>query len=359
MDNTKTRSIAPILTRHSYCLLVLLPLLMPASLALRDWSGMSNLFAWLPLMVLYGALPLLDLIIGRDRLNLDPGESATFPDVFIPVSTALVYFPVLAWSIWVVGEFASEWSFLSLLGWTLSLGEIGGIAGINVAHELIHRRTRSLRVLGGLLLSSVLYPGFKIEHPRWHHVKVATPDDPSSAAKGTTVYGQVPRAMLLNTIRAWLLAVDNAREKGRAWPWVWHELTVWWLLSSCLILLAAYIAGITGVIVFVCQGLIAISLLEIINYIEHYGLRRKLVAEGRYEPPAISHSWNADFWLSNIILIQLQRHPDHHAHPGRTFSRLQSIEQAPQLPLGYAALSLIAFIPPLWRKLIHPNMMQK
>jgi len=122
-------------------------------------------------------------------------------------------------------------------------------------------------------------------------------------------------------------------------------------------LLAAYFAGMTGLIVFICQGLAAISLLEVINYIEHYGLRRKLIREGRYEPPAIRHSWNADSWLSNIILIQLQRHPDHHVHPRRPFTQLQSIQEAPQLPFGYAVLSLVVFFPPLWRKLIHPRLL--
>ena len=99
------------------------------------------------------------------------------------------------------------------------------------------------------------------------------------------------------------------------------------------------------------------ALLEVINYIEHYGLRRKLIREGRYEPPAIRHSWNADSWLSNIILIQLQRHPDHHVHPRRPFTQLQSIPESPQLPYGYAVLSLVVFFPPLWRKLIHPRLL--
>ncbi len=359
MENPTARTISPALTRHSYWLLVLLPLLMPASLALRDWSGMSTLFAWMPLVVLYGVLPLLDMLIGRDAVNPELGKGGTYPDVLIPVAVAFVFLPVLAWSVWVAGNLSGEWSIAALVGWTVSLGDIGGIAAINVAHELIHRRNKSLQALGGLLLSSVLYPGFKLEHPRWHHVKVATPGDPSSAARGTTVYTQVPRAMVLNTIQAWRLATSDAGKKGRALPWIWHELTTWWLISLCMALLAAYFAGMIGLIVFLCQGLAAISLLEVINYIEHYGLRREIIREGRYEPPAIRHSWNADFWLSNIILIQLPRHPDHHVHPGRPFSQLQSIGQAPQLPLGYAALSVIAFIPPLWRKLIHPRLFQE
>jgi len=138
--------------------------------------------------------------------------------------------------------------------------------------------------------------------------------------------------------------------------WLQHEMTAWWLLTIGLAWLAWIYAGGTGLLVFVVQGLVAASLLEVINFIEHYGLRRKLIREGKYEPPAIQHSWNADFWLSNAILIQLQRHPDHHVHPTRPFTQLQTIPAAPQLPFSYAALSLIAFVPPLWRKIIHPRL---
>jgi alkane 1-monooxygenase len=330
---------------------------MPAALALRALPGMEHLFAWFPLLVLFGLLPVLDALIGRDAADPETGVSSAYPDVLIPVAASLVYIPVLAWSVWIAGTQSGDWSTLSLVGWTLSLGDIGGIAAINVAHELIHRRKKSLRVLGSLLLSCTLYPGFKLEHPRWHHVNVATPDDPSSAAKGTTVYGQVPRAMFLNTIRAWRLAAENARKQGRALPLIQHELTLWWLLSLLLAILAVTFAGLAGLVVFVCQGLLAISLLEVINYIEHYGLRRKVIREGRYEPPTADHSWNSNFWLSNAILLQLQRHPDHHIHPGRPFTQLQNVREAPQLPAGYAALSMIALVPPMWRRVIHPRLL--
>lgn len=351
------RDISAVFTRHSYWLLVLLPLLMPAGLALRALPGMGSLFAWVPLLVLFGLLPVLDVLIGRDAVNPDTGKSSSYPEVLIPVAVSLVYIPVLAWSVWIAGTRSSDWSTIALAGWTLSLGDIGGIAAINVAHELIHRRKKSLQALGGVLLSCALYPGFKLEHPRWHHVKVATPEDPSSAAKGTTVYGQIPRAMFLNTIRAWRLAVENASEQGRALPLIQHELTGWWLLSLLLAVLAVTFAGLTGLVIFICQGLLAISLLEVINYIEHYGLRREMIREGRYEPPTIEHSWNSNFWLSNVILLQLQRHPDHHIHPGRPFTQLQNVREAPQLPSGYAALSIIALFPPLWRKLMHPRLL--
>jgi alkane 1-monooxygenase len=339
---------------HAYWLAVLIPLLMPASFALRDLAGMTTLFAWLPLIVLFVVLPLIDWLIGRDETNPQPAAIRAYPDILIPLCAALTWLPVLAWSIWVTGRYAPGWSTAATIGWILSLGDIGGIAAINVAHELIHRRQPWQRALGGVLLSSVNYAGFKIEHPKWHHVKVATPEDPSSASRGENIYRQIPRAMTFNTVRAWWLAVQGARSRQRRLPWIQHEMTAWWLLSGALALLAWWLGGAWGVLAFIAQGLVAVSLLEIINFIEHYGLRRGRRADGRYEPPGVQHSWNADFWLSNAVLLQLQRHPDHHVNPSRPFSTLQTVKEAPQLPMGYAALSLLALAPPLWRKVIHP-----
>jgi alkane 1-monooxygenase len=350
------RKISPRLTRHAYWLVALLPLLMPAAWAVRGLPGMAALFAWIPLLFLFGLLPVLDTLIGRDASNPEIEPGGAYPDVLIPVAASFVYILSLFWSLSIVGRESAGWNMVALLGWTVSLGNIGGVVAINVAHELIHRRNTWLQRLGGLSLSCVNYAGFKLEHPRWHHVKVATPEDPSSAPKGSTIYTQVPRALLLNTIRAWVLAVENARERGRALPVLNHEMTAWWLLSLALFCLCWAIWGSTVAWVFIFQGLAAASLLEVINFIEHYGLQRDKKPDGRYLPPSIEHSWNADFWLSNTILLQLQRHPDHHVHPTRPFSQLQTLPEAPQLPLGYAALSVIAFVPSLWRRIIHPRL---
>jgi alkane 1-monooxygenase len=352
------RSFAPEITRHAYWLVVILPLLMPAAWALRGLPGGTVWFAWLPAVLLYGLLPLADVWLGRDGHNPKIKGGGMYPDRLIPILGAGVYLLVLAWSLMLVGREGATWPLLSRIGWTLSLGSIGGILAINIAHELIHRREPWLQRLGGVLLSCVCYAGFKLEHPKWHHVKVATPDDPSSAAVGTTIYGQMPRALVMNTIRAWRLAVQGARARGRPLPWLQHELTGWWVLSASFFTACWLALGSTAAWVFVGQSLVAAGLLEVINYVEHYGLKRKKLDEQRFEPPSVAHSWNADFWLSNAILLQLQRHSDHHVHPSRPFSELQSVRDAPQLPLGYAALTVIAFFPPLWRRLIHPRLPQ-
>jgi alkane 1-monooxygenase len=348
------------MTRHGYWLAVILPLVIPAAWAQRGMPGGQVLFAWLPLLVLYGLLPLLDAWLGRDGRNPDAhgngDDGRIYPDLLIPLLGAGVYLFVLVWSLALTGREGAGWSLVTLAGWTLSLGVIGGVLAINVAHELIHRRQPGLQWLGGVLLSCVCYAGFKLEHPRWHHVKVATPEDPSSAALGATVYEQVPRALVLNAIRAWRLAVQDARARGRRYPWLLNEMSGWWALSAALFGACWLLFGSIAAWVFVGHSLVAASLLEVINYIEHYGLRRKVVDGQRYEPPSVVHSWNADFWLSNARVLPLQRHPDHHVHPTRPFTALQTVREAPQLPLSYSALSVVVLVPPLWRRLIHPRL---
>jgi alkane 1-monooxygenase len=344
------------LTRHSYWLAVLLPLLLPLAWSLRDVPGMGAWFAWLPLVVLYVVIPVLDLVIGRDLHNPAAARGSFYPDTLIPVLAGVSFLLVLAWSLSISGMVLSEHGFLALVGWVLSLGDIGGAIGINVAHELIHRRSRPLSLLGGLMLASVWYPGFKLEHPRWHHVHVSTPEDPSSAPAGSTVYGRVPRAVWLNTVKAFELGAAAARARGWPLAWLVNEVTAWYALSALLTLAAGLVWGALAALVLFLQGVLAAALLEIINYVEHYGLERERRADGRYVPPNVTHSWDCDFWLSNAMLIQLPRHADHHTHPQREFSVLQKNEASPLLPLGYPLLVLIAMVPPLWRRLIHPRL---
>ncbi len=347
------------LTRNAYLLVVLVPLLLPLGYALRTKTGMSVLFAWVPVLTLFGALPVVDVLLGRDRRNPDPRGAGTYPDVIVPLLAAGVQLAVLTWGIASVRGAWGRWPALAIVGFVLSLGVLGGVVSINVAHELIHRQRRGLRALGGVLLSSVLYPGFKIEHVRGHHAKVATPEDPASAPRGSTVYSQVPRALVLNTARAFSLARRVAEDRGRKLPWLLHELSLLWAVALGFALGAYLLAGPLGLAVFVAQGLVAASLLEVINYIEHYGLRRKELAPSVYERPSLHHAWNTDYWLSSVILLQLERHADHHVHASRPFSGLQTVDEAPQLPLGYAAMSLIALVPPLFHRLVHPRLPQR
>lgn len=330
-----------------YWLIFTVPALMPLSWWLVVSTG-SFLWTALPLVWLYGVLPLADWLIGRDRAPPIDAQDSWLNRRLIPWLCLPVHLATIFGALWVLPQMP-WWAGVF---WVASLGYVGGVMAINVGHELIHRKSKLDRIIGGLLLSSVNYATFKIEHVRGHHVWVATKHDPSSARRGETPYTFVPRALIRNTINGW--ALETQRLKRMHLPWWRHEMIGWSAVVAAFAVAAWFIAGGIGVAGFFAQGLVAAALLEVINFIEHYGLERRPIGNGRYEPPSPQHSWNSDFWLSNGLLLQLQRHSDHHANPSRPFTQLRSWPEAPQLPLGYAAMLPLALVPPLYRRVIHP-----
>jgi alkane 1-monooxygenase len=316
-----------------------------------------DLAAWWPLAVIFGLVPLLDLACGLDRRNPDAADAA--------VLAARRWFRVLTWlclPVWLVLLAYAMHQFrvqpLGLagrVGWLLSTGVIGGILAINVAHELIHKSGRLEPLLGGIALTSVGYFGFKIEHLRGHHVRVGTPADASSADLGESVYPFMLRALLRNPLEAWRL--ERERLERRGLPVLsWHnEMLRWSALWLAFLAAAMAWAGVTGALFFLAQGVIAAASLEVINYIEHYGLRRRRDADGHYERVTHLHSWNASQRLTNWLLFQLQRHSDHHAHARRRYQVLVHHADSPQLPAGYAGMFVLALVPPLWRRVMDPR----
>lgn len=333
----------------SYWLIFTVPALMPVSWWLVQATG-AFLWTALPLVWLYGVLPAVDWLIGRDRAPPVDAQDTWLNRRFIPWLCLPVHLATIFGSLWLLPQMPL-WAALL---WIASLGYVGGVMAINVGHELIHRKSRLDRTIGGLLLSSVNYATFKIEHVRGHHVWVATEHDPSSARRGQTPYTFVPQALVRNTINGWRL--ESERLERMKLPWWRHEMLGWTAVVAVLAVAAWLVAGWLGVAGFFAQGLVAAATLEVINFVEHYGLERRKLENGRYERPTPQHSWNSDFWLSNGLLLQLQRHSDHHANPGRPFTRLRSWPEAPQLPLGYSAMLPIALIPPVYRRLIHPRL---
>ena len=348
----------PFWKRIGFAIVFVVPALMPLAAWLGARSGHPGLFAWFPLFFLFVLLPLADQAVGHDPGNPAPADEATLAaDRWFRLLTLLavpVQYAVLAWSLrhWAQAGFGLAGG----IGWLLSLGVVGGVLAINVAHELIHKDTRLERVAGGLLLASVGYHGFKVEHLRGHHVLVATPEDASSARFGQSLWRFLPRALLHNTRNAWRLEAERLRRRGlRGWHWR-NELLGWSALWLGLAGIAFAVLGMPGLLAFVVQGLVAACALEIINYVEHYGLSRRRLADGRYERTTHLHSWNADFALTNLLLFHLQRHSDHHAHASRRYQVLRHHRDSPQLPGGYAAMFVLALFPPLWFRVIHPRL---
>lgn len=321
-----------------------LPFLLPALVVAGVELGGAWTFA--PLLFVFVAIPLLDLLFGLDTSNPDEAQGHHW----------LFDVPLLAWvpvqlgtTAWVIGRLVSgEFSSAEQLGLMIALGVVNGAGGINIAHELMHRKTRLHRAAAEVLMGSVHYSHFCIEHVLGHHRHVATAQDAASSRSGETLYRFLPRSLALSLVSAWQLEGERCERQGIAW-WSLRNRRLRYALELALVDLAIGVAfGPLALALFVGQGVVAFVLLETINYIEHYGLARKPLASGKFERVQPHHSWNAAFRMSNYFLFNLQRHSDHHYLASREYDRLRHYEDVPQLPAGYATMVLLALVPPLW-----------
>lgn len=347
------------LTVKKYAYLVfLVPLSLPVAsvwIAQRSgWWDMATLFTPFWYFVL---IPLLDALIGQDPANpAESDERRLSGERFYRLLTLAclpLYLALLFWGAWVFAHAPLSW--LGQLGWIVAVGCVGGVAAINTGHELIHKPGRLEPWAGGALLASVCYATFKVEHVYGHHVDVATPADGSTARRGESVYAFVLRALRDNPRRAFRLERQVRARRGQSWSIFSSGLVGWSLLSAVFAAICVSIAGPAGLVYFLGQSLVAITLLEVINYVEHYGLSRRQGADGRWERVDVTHSWNSNFLLTNLLLFQLQRHSDHHAHAARRYQALRHFPESPQLPAGYATMVVLAAIPPLWRRVMDPR----
>lgn len=312
------------------------------------WLGQN----WLTLVVAFGALPLADWVVGQDRHNPTPADEARWARERHGSAALYAYVPVqLGLIVWAAAVYAGgELSTAQDLGLMVSVGVVTGGQGITIAHELGHRRSAVDRLLAKLLLTTVCYGHFYIEHNRGHHARVATPDDPATARLGESLYRFIPRAVAGSLVSAWRLETMRLRRRDEA-CWSHHNQMLWFAGVPALLALALGLAfGPLAVLFFVGQALVAFSLLEAINYVEHYGLVR-----GAQERVTPRHSWNSSQRLSNACLVNLQRHADHHADPTRPYPLLRHHDDSPQLPTGYPGMVLVALVPPLWFRIMNPR----
>ena len=340
-----------------YLSIFLIPLMMPLAAWVGQRFSLANLASWLPLFALFVVLPLADYLVGRDRHNPARSELAVLEAQRYYRVLTLLCLPAYLAALFYSGNYfaTAGLSFSGKLGWLISQGVVGGIVAINVAHELIHKANKLEQAAGGILLASVCYGGFKVEHVRGHHVHVSTPEDASSAQFGENVYRFVSQSVPRNVVAAFKLEAERLRKLNLpTWHWK-NELLLWHGLSALLCVTFITWLGWTGALFFVSQSIVAFVTLEIINYIEHYGLERQRLESGRYERTTHLHSWNSNYLLTNLLLFQLQRHSDHHENPRRRYQALLHYDASPQLPGGYASMFLLALVPPLWFALINPR----
>lgn len=340
-------------------LLVLIPaLLVPLVGEIWRHTGMNDLWFFFPIVFVFGVIPVLDHIVGQDPFN--PDEKDDVPSMseekwyrFLTIMTLPFQVAAITYAGFLFTS--PEIGLLGQIGLAMSIGTLGGVVAINVGHELIHKDSRLEQWVGGLLLSTVCYAGFKVEHVRGHHVHVSTPEDASSSRYNQTLYQFLPHAYLHNFLNAWKLEAAQLRRKGKSPFSLSNELIWWYSISALLAVASGLIWGWEGVAYFFAQSFFAFTLLEIVNYIEHYGLHRRKLENGRYERTTIHHSWNSNYLLTNLFLVQLQRHSDHHAYPKRRYQVLRHHDESPQLPSGYATMVVLALIPSLWFKVMNPR----
>ncbi|MEZ5520315.1 MAG: alkane 1-monooxygenase [Dokdonella sp.] len=316
----------------------------------------SAWFWWTGPAVIYGLVPLLDSWVGSDTHN--PPESAIDALERDPYYR-LVLLATLPLQLagTVLGVWAATSTDLNLLQWiglAITVGIVSG-AGINTAHEWGHKRAGHAHWLAKLSLAPAAYGHFYVEHNRGHHRNVATPGDPASARLGESFWAFLPRTILGGIRSAWSIERERLAAQGRS-VWSLHNdnLQGW---AMTLALYAALVAafGWMALPFLVVQALYGASLLEAVNYIEHYGLLRHQDSRGRFERCGPEHSWNANQIVSNLMLYQLQRHSDHHANPRRSYQTLRHFADSPQLPAGYGALIPLVYFPPLWFALMNPR----
>ena len=307
--------------------------------------------------LIYGivVVGLLDFVVGKDRRN-PPADAlpalgeARFYRAILYTCSALDL-ALIVWGATIAGR--GGLSPVQTLGLMLSVGFVTGAQGITFAHELGHARSKFDQFLSKVLLTSVCYGHFFVEHNRGHHVRVATPDDPASARFGESFYAFYPRTLAGSWLSAWRLEAERLRRHGRR-RLAWRNQMLWFTALPPLVAAAFALAwGSSAALFFVVQSWMAFTLLEAVNYVQHYGLARRRLESGAYERFAHCHSWNASEALTNSFLIHLQRHSDHHENPSRPYQALIHHEEGPQLPTGYSGMLPLAFVPPLWFAVMH------
>ena len=311
----------------------------------------------MPLMT-WWLFSLLDLAMGLDLENADPATPEA--DLFWYRLVTLVWFPLQLVTIFALIHFVTQSETLSTaeaFGLFFGVGVISGTIGINYSHELMHQTNRLERWLADLLLASVLYSHFRSEHLLVHHRYVGTTRDPVTARYNEGFFRFFPRVLRDSLISAFQAEKAMLARRDKAWTDPANPFWRYWLLQGLFVILAFALGGWLGVALFIFQAAIAVWQLELTNYIEHYGLTRKHLGEGKYEHVQPRHSWNAAHKASNWLLINLQRHSDHHYKPDRRFPLLQNYTEdaAPQLPFGYPVMTMAAMIPPLWRRIMNPR----
>jgi len=310
----------------------------------------TGLLCWLVLIYSWVFVPVLELFINPDTKNLTAAEEELSKnDKLFDYMLYLIVFLQIPTLVFFFYSFTNNTlTTIDIIGRITAMGMLCGTFGINVAHELGHRKNKFEQVLAKISLLSSLYMHFFIEHNKGHHKNVATPNDPSSARYNEWVYVFYFRTIIFSYLSAWHIANDEMKKKNLSVLNLKNEMLQVQIIQVAFVTAVYIFFGGWVTVYFLAAALMGVLLLETVNYIEHYGLQRKQTTENKFERTMPEHSWNSNHLIGRLLLFELSRHSDHHYLASRKYQILKHHDNAPQLPTGYPGSMLLALVPPLW-----------
>ena len=331
--------------------------LMSYSIALFAFIGISlgGFYNYLAVFFTFVFIPVLEIIVRKSdekytdeekkNRNLDP-----FFDLLLYLNMPIV-FGIFFFSL---EKLALASSVYDIIGIILSASIVMATNGINVGHELGHRKSLIARTCSKLLYLPCQYMHFYIEHNFGHHINVATPEDPATARYKQTVYSFWITSVIRTYVSAWEIQLKLLKVSKRGFFSIKNDMIFYTFFQLSFLVFIYYNFGLYLTLLSIVMSIVSFLFLETINYVEHYGLLRKKEPSGRYERVKPHHSWNSNHTIGRIVLYELTRHSDHHFKSSKKYQVLESLDECPHLPHGYPTSILLSLIPPLWFSIMNP-----
>jgi alkane 1-monooxygenase len=329
----------------------------PFSIFILAYFAFTN-HGWIiasPLLYAFAFMPIVELLINPKEKNMSEAEEQVAKedklyDIWLYL---MVPFQYAALVFFLISLQDTTLTTIEYIGRIAVMGLLCGTFGINVGHELGHRRNLYERNMAKALLLTSLYMHFYIEHNKGHHKNVSTVEDPSSARRGEPIYLFYFRTVIMGFLSACHIAGEDQQKKGKPIFHFSNQMIQFQLLQLALVVIIYFIFGLKIMMAFMAAATIGFLLLETVNYIEHYGLERKLGSSGQYERAMPQHSWNSNHILGRLMLFELSRHSDHHYLASRKYQILRNHEEAPQMPTGYPGMMILSLFPPIWFRIMN------
>ena len=331
--------------------------LMSYSIALLAFIGISigGFYNYLAVIFTFIFIPLLEILVKKSDEKYSEEEKKNrlldpFFDLLLYLNIPIV-FGIFFFSI---DKLAYTSSVSDIVGIILSASIVMATNGINVGHELGHRKSIIARTCSKILYLPSQYMHFYIEHNFGHHINVATPEDPATARYKQTLYSFWVTSVIRTYISAWKIQLRLLRVSKKSFLSIKNDMIFYTLFQILFLLFIYYNFGLYLTILSLVMSVVSFLFLETINYVEHYGLLRKKELSGRYERVKPHHSWNSNHTIGRIVLYELTRHSDHHFKSSKKYQVLESLEDCPHLPYGYPTSILLSLIPPVWFRIMNP-----